>query len=139
MTPEQRVLVRSINKAMNDSTVYKTDYDQYMKDDWWSVAQGAGDCEDFALAKFRRLREAGIPLQWLRLATCYVEDGGYHAVLLVDDETQRVTWVLDNRFPDMWPHTETYDKGYRWHKLQIAGTSDWEIFETEVKPVKVFR
>ena len=90
-------------------------------EDDWVPAVAAGDCDSYATAKFERLVQMGWPTQFLRLATCYVETGEYHAVLLVDWDGQ--TWVLDNRHPlpmeyDLLP--------YRWHLLQVAGTQNWE-------------
>jgi predicted transglutaminase-like cysteine proteinase len=91
-------------------------------DDWTPIAAAGGDCDSYATAKYERLAAIGWPREWLRLATCYVETGEYHAVLLADLDGR--TWVLDNRHP--WP-TEFSLLPYRWHKLQIAGTRQWEL------------
>lgn len=91
-------------------------------DDWTPIADAGGDCDSYATAKYERLVHMGWPRQWLRLATCWVETGEYHAVLLVDLNGQ--TWCLDNRYP----HPMEFQLlPYRWHKLQVAGTNQWEM------------
>jgi len=93
-------------------------------DDWTPITEAGGDCDSYATAKYERLVALGWPRQWLRLATCWVEDGiGYHAVLLADDADGQ-TWVLDNRHGRP---VEFQLLKYRWHKLQIAGTNRWEL------------
>lgn len=96
-------------------------YESEIEDDWKPITDAGDDCDSYATAKFERLVQMGWPTQFLRLATCYVETGDYHAVLLVDWDGQ--TWVLDNRHPlpmeyDLLP--------YKWHLLQVAGTQNWE-------------
>lgn len=101
---------------------YKSDADRYGQPEWWDEINGSGgDCEDFAIAKMRRLLADGWPISSLRLATCYVETGEYHAVLLADLDGQ--TYVLDNRYPHPMEHDML---PYEWHKLQVAGTQTWE-------------
>ena len=91
-------------------------------DDWTPIVPSGGDCDSYATAKFQALADLGWPIEELRLATCWVETGGYHAVLLVDLSGQ--TWVLDNRYP---LPMEFNLLNYKWHKLQIAGTEEWEL------------
>ncbi len=89
-------------------------------DDWTPMA-AEGDCDSYATAKFARLVSLGWPIASLRLATCFVETGEYHAVLLADLNGQ--TYVLDNRYPLPMP----YDMlPYKWDRLQVAGTQMWE-------------
>ncbi len=107
---------RAINALVNNSTQYKCDSALYSKPEFWEVANGAGDCEDFALAKRKLLIEAGCPRSDLSLATCYTEQGDYHAVLIV--RTNQGQCVLDNRFP----RPQFKDSlGYRWHKVEVGG------------------
>ena len=61
-----------INRAINLSIVYTSDRLLHAVGDVWSSAletfsAGQGDCEDFAIAKYVALREAGIAAQDLRL------------------------------------------------------------------------
>lgn len=90
---------------------------------WEAIDAEGGDCEDFAIAKLRMLLGRGWPSSALRLATCWVETGEYHAVLLVDIGEE--TWVLDNRYP--YP-MEWKLLRYKWDKIQIAGSKKWESY-----------
>ena len=77
---------------------YRSDAERYGKEDFWSeLDKDGGDCEDFAIAKYRRLLALGWPAESLRLACCYVETGEYHAVLIVS--TSEGDFMLDNRKP----------------------------------------
>ena len=84
--------------------------------DEWSVYVTQGDCEDFALTKQRELLRLGWPSDSLLLATAFLEDGTYHAVLLV--RTDRGEFVLDNLSPLILRWQEV---GYRWNKRQAVG------------------
>lgn len=135
----RKELLDNINSDVNKHTTYKTDYAQYMLSEWWTVANGAGDCEDYALAKYRKCIAAEIPTSELRLATCWTENDGYHAVLLADDAETNTTWVLDNRFPNLKSHWDAISDGYKFDKIQVAGTKDWEDYTVEVKPISAFK
>ena len=96
-------------------------YKAEVGDDWNPITEEGDDCDSYAMEKLRRLLDHGWPISALRLATCYVETGEYHAVLLADLDGQ--TWVLDNRHP----HPMEYNLlPYTWHRLQVAGTQEWE-------------
>ena len=98
-------------------------YKSEVGDDWTPITDAGDDCDSYATEKYRRLVALGWPKSALRLATCFVEDGGYHAVLLADTPDGQ-TWVLDHRYPRP---TEFQLLPYRWHKLQIPGTQEWEF------------
>lgn len=96
-----RARIETANSLINGAIRYQSDLAQHGVIDLWSAplasfASGRGDCEDFAIAKYVLLREAGIPEQDLRILL--VRDRSVredHAVLAVRDEN---AWlVLDNR------------------------------------------
>ena len=93
--------LRAVNAAVNADTRYVGDAEHYGKADYWTPADGAGDCEDYALAKCRRLTAQGWPRAALRIALCWTETGDYHAVLTVEAEDG--AWVLDNRTEQILP------------------------------------
>ena len=96
-------------------------YKAEVGDDWNPISEDGGDCDSYAMAKLHRLLDRGWPISALRLATCYVETGEYHAVLLADLNGQ--TWVLDNRYG----HPAEFQLlPYKWDKIQVAGTQNWE-------------
>lgn len=130
-------LIRQVNDEVNRATTYRTDSDLYARLDFWEVAAGQGDCEDYALAKRQKLLERGVPLDDLRLATVFTEtrEGiarhmrkqagenmvGDHAVLICRSPIG--DWILDNRFE---LPVQLKDTAYVIDRMQVAGTSTWE-------------
>lgn len=90
-----------INRAFNLSIRPVSDRAQYGVEDHWTsplatLAAGAGDCEDYAIAKLVALRAAGIPADDLRLVIIReTATGEDHAV--VTARTGGHWRVLDNR------------------------------------------
>lgn len=129
----------AVTNAKINCFPYKADAARYFTPEFWEqIDAEGGDCDDYAVGKLRMLLGHGWTVDRLRFATCYVEpiqvrdettseirdatmDERYHAVLLVDLDGQ--TWCLDNRHPHP---TEYQLLPYIWHKLQIAGTRQWE-------------
>ncbi len=100
-TRDGRARLGEINRAINLAIRPMSDQAQYGEVDLWSTplvtfAHGAGDCEDYAIAKFVALRLAGIPSDDLRLVimrdTVHGED---HAVAAARLDGHWLT--LDNR------------------------------------------
>jgi predicted transglutaminase-like cysteine proteinase len=98
---EGRARLGEINRAINLSIRPMSDQAQYGEIDVWSsplvtFAHGAGDCEDYAIAKFVALRMAGISPDDLRIVimrdTIHGED---HAVAAARLDGHWLT--LDNR------------------------------------------
>jgi predicted transglutaminase-like cysteine proteinase len=104
-------LIRKINKRWNDRITYMSDTEHYHKDEYWSFPHDSlGDCEDYAIAKHQALLSHCIESKF---ATCWVETGGYHAVLVVS--TDYGDFVLDNRYDEV-KHFK--DLPYKWHKIE---------------------
>jgi predicted transglutaminase-like cysteine proteinase len=100
-TREGRARLGEINRAVNLAIRPMSDLAQYGEIDVWSsplvtFAHGAGDCEDYAIAKFVALRQAGIAPDDLRIVimrdTIHGED---HAVAAARLDGHWLT--LDNR------------------------------------------
>jgi predicted transglutaminase-like cysteine proteinase len=98
---EGRARLGEINRAINLAIRPISDLVQYGEIDVWSsplvtFANGAGDCEDYAIAKFVALRQAGISAEDIRIVimrdTIRSED---HAVAAVRLDGHWLT--LDNR------------------------------------------
>lgn len=100
----------AVNAQINRSITYGSDRDVFGRTEYWTVAETAGDCEDFALSKLQRLLELGFPRKAMRMAIARRRDGILHAVLAVD--TTRGTYILDS----------SYDRIYPWDSL---GYSEW--------------
>lgn len=90
-----------INRAFNLAIRPVSDRAQYGVEDYWqsplaTLAAGAGDCEDYAIAKLVALRAAGVAAEDVRLLIIReTATGDDHAVVAARFEGQ---WrVLDNR------------------------------------------
>jgi predicted transglutaminase-like cysteine proteinase len=112
---EGRARLGEINRAVNLAIRPMSDLAQYGEIDVWSpplvtFAHGAGDCEDYAIAKFVALRLAGIAADDLRIVimrdTVHGED---HAVAAARLDGRWLT--LDNRRMAMVEDTQV--RNYR--------------------------
>jgi predicted transglutaminase-like cysteine proteinase len=100
-----RARLEEANRAVNAAIRYVSDYAQFGEADRWSAplatfATAKGDCEDYAIAKYVALREAGFPEGELRLVL--VRDRAVrqdHAVLAARFEDRWL--ILDNRRSDL--------------------------------------
>lgn len=105
-----RSRVETINRGLNNVVRYVGDYQQHGVADLWSspletLSAGAGDCEDYAIAKYAMLSAAGIPESNLKMLL--VRDRAVrqdHAVLAVRIDGRWM--VLDNRYSAL---SETQD------------------------------
>jgi predicted transglutaminase-like cysteine proteinase len=96
-----RARLEEANQAVNSAIRYVSDFAQHGEADRWSAplatfATGKGDCEDYAIAKYVALREAGFPLDEMRLVL--VRDRAVrqdHAVLAARLDEHWL--ILDNR------------------------------------------
>jgi predicted transglutaminase-like cysteine proteinase len=102
-----RAKIELVNERINGQVRYAPDQAQWGTADKWtlpvtasedgSVNRGAGDCEDYALAKYVALHQAGVPDESLRMVLVHDkavrED---HAVLAVRDDSKWL--ILDNRW-----------------------------------------
>lgn len=100
-----RAKLDEANRAVNAAIRYVSDYAQHGEPDRWSAplatfATAKGDCEDYAIAKYVALREAGFPGDELRLVLLHDRAVRQdHAVLAahLDDH-----WlILDNRSSEL--------------------------------------
>jgi predicted transglutaminase-like cysteine proteinase len=118
--------LEQVQRAVNEQVRYATDAETYGVAEFWEAANKRGDCEDFALAKRRRLMDLGWPPESLRMALAVDERGVLHAVLTVDVSSmdgRPGTYVLDNRYV----HVEPWQRltGYRWLERQSATAYAW--------------
>jgi predicted transglutaminase-like cysteine proteinase len=96
-----RARIGQINRAINLAIRPMSDAAQYGVVDLWSpplatLAAGRGDCEDYALAKYVALQEAGVADRDLRLLIVHDDAGNVdHAVVAARLDGSWI--VLDNR------------------------------------------
>lgn len=99
---EGKARIEAANRLINTAIRYTSDLVQHATIDVWSsplasLGSGRGDCEDYAIAKYVLLREAGVAEQDLRVLL--VRDRAVredHAVLAV--RLDGAWTVLDNRY-----------------------------------------
>lgn len=95
-TEDVATTLESINRAVNAEITFQPDWDARGVEELWCFpVGGAGDCEDYALEKRRRLVALGLPGASLTLAIVHHTERLFsHTLLLV--ETTAGTYVLDN-------------------------------------------
>lgn len=96
-----RARLGEVNRALNLAIKATSDQAQYGQADVWAsplatLARGAGDCEDYAIAKFAALRLAGVAAEDLRIVIMHdAIHGDDHAVAAARLDGRWLT--LDNR------------------------------------------
>jgi predicted transglutaminase-like cysteine proteinase len=125
-----------VNDSINMKNAPETDERGFGLVDYWTVAEGAGDCEDLALAKRAELIKRGWPKSALLLAVA--DTGGTnargapagperHVVLLAF--TDKGTYVLDNLARDIvdwskasyhWTAVESPNNPLAWQGVKRA-------------------
>jgi len=112
--PEATKLER-VNDFFNGNVEFIDDIILWQKTDYWAaptefLAKGAGDCEDYSIAKYFTLVEMGVDESKLRIT--YVkalELNQAHMVLTYFDSPRAVPLVLDNLKPSIVPATQRSD------------------------------
>ncbi len=95
------IRIAEINRAINLSIRPVSDMEQYGVEELWAsplmaFSSGAGDCEDYAIAKYAALRELGFAADDVRLVV--VHDRASHEDHAVAAVRYQGRWlILDNR------------------------------------------
>ncbi|MGU3522337.1 cysteine protease LapG [Enterobacteriaceae bacterium C23F] len=103
------------NQFFNARIRFRDDKAVWQQNDYWAtpvelLRKGAGDCEDFALAKYFTLRAMGVPVEQLRMT--YVKSltlNQAHMVLTWYATPDAVPLVLDNLQDAIVPATQRQD------------------------------
>lgn len=105
---------RATNRFFNQIP-YVPDLAAWGVKDYWAtpdefIEKGAGDCEDFAIAKFYALKNMGVPVNRLVLAFVKVRNmPENHVVLLVYGDDDSNPFVLDSLMSGMYTLDERRD------------------------------
>lgn len=113
--------LRRVNEFFNRRVLFREDADIWGKADYWAtpletLGRGAGDCEDFAIAKYVTLQLLGVPVDKLRLTYVKARIGGpnstlvqAHMVLSYYPAPNDEPLVLDNLISDIRPASRRSD------------------------------
>lgn len=107
--------LRRVNDFFNRQIRFVNDSVHWRKKDYWAtpletLSTGAGDCEDFSIAKYFTLRELGVPVDKMRIT--YVKAlnlGQAHMVLGYYPSPGADPLILDNLIPDIRPGAQRTD------------------------------
>ena len=107
--------LRTVNSFFNQQLSFQDDTRIWHQIDYWatpleSLIKGAGDCEDYALAKYFSLRNLGVPSEKLRIT--YVKAltrNQAHMVLTWYASSSAEPLVLDNLIDDIRPASQRRD------------------------------
>ncbi len=104
--PENEKLAK-VNDFFNQSINFVDDIALWNVNDYWAtpvefLAQGAGDCEDYAIAKYFTLKELGVPEEKMRITYVKaIQLNQAHMVLTYFETPRAVPVVLDNLIPEI--------------------------------------
>lgn len=113
--------LNKINMFFNRRVRYMTDADLWKKSDYWAtpletMGRGAGDCEDYAVAKYVSLRLAGVPNDTMRLIYVRASSGTVaagvdeaHMVLGYYAKPSAEPLILDSLISDIRPASRRRD------------------------------
>jgi len=112
--PEKDKL-KQVNDFFNLNALFIDDIIHWKTEDYWAtplefLATGAGDCEDFAIAKYFTLLELGVNESKMRIT--YVKSlrrNQPHMVLTFFTSPKSIPEVLDNLIPEIKPATQRSD------------------------------
>ena len=106
--------VNTINEFYNRRILFRDDADNWGQADYWTsplelLQRGAGDCEDYAIAKYFTLSALGVPHKKLRMVYVRAVMGGpggpsvAHMVLAYYPTPDAEPLVLDNLITEVRP------------------------------------
>ncbi len=112
--PEKEKLER-VNQFFNQRIEFVDDIYLWGVKDYWAtplefLSRGAGDCEDYSIAKYFTLKELGVSEKKMRIT--YVKAlklRQAHMVLTYFETPRSVPLVLDNLIPTIKPATQRKD------------------------------
>ncbi|MDI6743526.1 MAG: transglutaminase-like cysteine peptidase, partial [Smithella sp.] len=110
-----REKLEKVNSFFNKNTSFVNDMDLYGVKDYWAtpiefLSRGAGDCEDYAIAKYFSLKMMGIAEEKLRIA--YVkalQQNMFHMVMVYYSNPTAEPLILDNLIDTITPASARKD------------------------------
>ncbi|OYU26018.1 MAG: hypothetical protein CFE41_18465 [Burkholderiales bacterium PBB2] len=116
-TVEELPRLSLVNNFVNKHLVFRDDSEVWGRIDYWatpleSLDKGRGDCEDYAIAKYFSLLNAGTPVAKLRMVYVRAQLGGRslaHMVLAYYAEPGAEPLIMDNLVPELRPASQRPD------------------------------
>jgi predicted transglutaminase-like cysteine proteinase len=116
-TQDELQRLRDINDFFNRRLAFKDDAVTWGLPDYWaspleSLERRAGDCEDYAIAKYFSLAAAGVPTARLRMVYVRARMQGQslaHMVLAYYAQPGAEPLILDNLRPEVLPASQRTD------------------------------
>lgn len=109
--------LNAINTFFNRRVLFENDIVVWRQNDYWATpleffGQGAGDCEDFAIAKYMSLLMVGVPAEKIRMIYVRANIGGRseaHMVLGYFETPTGEPLILDNLIGSIRPASSRTD------------------------------
>ncbi|OWQ93934.1 hypothetical protein CDN99_02890 [Roseateles aquatilis] len=109
--PDERDRLALVNNFFNQRIAFKDDMEVWGQIDYWATPlemldKGAGDCEDYAIAKYMSLQSAGVAPAKLRMVYVRAQFQGRpqaHMVLAYYPQPDAEPLILDNINPEIRP------------------------------------
>ena len=113
--------IKRVNSFFNQQLQFAEDSVVWSQPDYWatpmeSIGRGAGDCEDFSIAKYFTLLQTGLAPDKLRLIYVRAKTGGSegaptqaHMVLAYYAQPDAEPLIMDNLIPDIRPASRRPD------------------------------
>lgn len=121
MQQDEKARLQAVNQFINRRIRFADDQEVWRQSDYWAsplelFAKGAGDCEDFAIAKYISLRASGVAGNKLRLTYVRARIGGpgstvsqAHMVLAYYPTPDAEPLILDNLLGSIMPASQRND------------------------------
>ncbi|MEQ1616433.1 MAG: transglutaminase-like cysteine peptidase [Hyphomicrobiaceae bacterium] len=107
-SPERLAELDEINRVVNAAIEPTTDAELYGVEEYWTLPNARGDCEDYALLKRHILIKRGWPVGSLLMTVVRDEKGDGHAILTA--RTAQGDFILDNKVAAVKPwHSTGYE------------------------------
>lgn len=113
LTDEEKL--EKVNTFFNSNVMFLNDIDLWQKNDYWAtpleaLSIGAGDCEDYSIAKYFTLKKLGVSEDKLRITYVKaIEIDQAHMVLTYFETKRSIPLVLDNLITEIKPASRRPD------------------------------
>lgn len=111
----EREKLAVVNDFFNSNVLFVDDILLWDKEDYWAtpiemLSLGAGDCEDYSIAKYFTLKQLGVDEDKLRITYVKAIDlNQAHMVLTYFDNKRAIPLVLDNLINEIQPASRRQD------------------------------